>query len=474
MARTPRWRRWPFLVLVLGCFVAAAVGGALWLRGDDGPDHPNAWGSRVQEYADVVEDQRDLEFKHPIYVDFLSVKAFKKQVTSDEHELSDKDREDIKQSTSMFRALGLIEGEIDLFATMNELRGAGVVGYYDYESERIRIRGTRLTPTVQSTLVHELTHALQDQHFDLEKRTAKLDKADDSAASSAFDSLVEGDASRIETAWREDLSKAEQKALDKAEAGQTDEYKADSAEIPDVLETIMGAPYALGEALLKIAVQDGGERAVDKLFRLPPTTEEHQLDPWTLVEDAEKSKDVPAPTLAKGEKKFDDGPFGALSWLLVLAERIPVKQALDAADGWGGDAYVAYERDGVSCVKVAYEGETGNDLDQMQDALTAWTKRLPDGPASVRRDGSTLVLQSCDPGSKAPAVATGGSQEAITLALSRTYLSAAMVSSGLDTSTARCGADLLIHEFTLAEISDASPSAATRQRAQLALASCRE
>ena len=222
MARTPRWRRWPFLVLVLGCFVAAAVGGALWLRGDDGPDHPNAWGSRVQEYADVVEDQRDLEFKHPIYVDFLSVKAFKKQVTSDEDELSDKDREDIKQSTSMFRALGLIEGEIDLFATMNELRGAGVVGYYDYESERIRIRGTRLTPTVQSTLVHELTHALQDQHFDLEKRTAKLDKADDSAASSAFDSLVEGDASRIETAWREDLSKAEQKALDKAEAGQTE------------------------------------------------------------------------------------------------------------------------------------------------------------------------------------------------------------------------------------------------------------
>ena len=108
----------------------------------------------------------------------------------------------------MFRALGLIEGEIDLFATMNELRGAGIVGYYDYESERIRIRGKKLTPTVQSTLVHELTHALQDQHFDLEKRTAKLEKADDSAASSAFDSLVEGDASRIETAWREDLSKA--------------------------------------------------------------------------------------------------------------------------------------------------------------------------------------------------------------------------------------------------------------------------
>ena len=127
---------------------------------------------------------------------------------------------------------------------------------------------------------------------------------------------------------------------------------------------------------------------------------------------------MPEPTLDEDEKKFDDGPFGAISWLLVLAERIPVKQALDAADGWGGDAYVAYERDEVSCVKVAYRGETSKDLDQMQAALTAWVKRLPEGPASVRRDGSTLLLESCDPGSKAPAVATGGSQDAIALALS--------------------------------------------------------
>ena len=81
----------------------------------------------------MVEEERDLEFKHPIHVDFLSVKAFKKQVTADEDDLTDKDRKEIEQSTSMFRAMGLIEGEIDLFDSMNELQGAGVVGYYDYD-----------------------------------------------------------------------------------------------------------------------------------------------------------------------------------------------------------------------------------------------------------------------------------------------------------------------------------------------------
>ena len=459
-------------MLAIGSVVLVAVaGGALWLR-RDGPDYPDAWDTRVKQYVDVVEDQRDLEFKHPIFVDFLSVKAFRKQVTTDEDDLTDKDRKEIERATSMYRALGLIEGELDLFKTVNKLHGAGIVGYYDYETERIRIRGKRLTPAVQSTLVHELTHALQDQHFDLGKRQDKLEKSDDSAASSAFDSLVEGDASRIETAWREDLSKADQKALDKSEAGEIDDYETDSKGIPDVLESIMAAPYVFGEALLKVAMQEGGDRAVDDLFRSPPTTEEHELDPWTLVNDKEKARDVPKPSLATNEKEFDDGAFGALSWLLVLAERIPVKQALDAADGWGGDAYVAYERDGISCVKVAYEGDARKDLDQMQVALTAWSSRLPDGPASVRRRGSTLYLESCDPGSKAPAVATGGSEDAISLALSRTYLSATLVESGLDVTAARCAADHLVREFTLAELNDPTPSPATRQRAQRIFATC--
>ena len=31
-------------------------------------------------------------------------------------------------------------------------------------------------------------------------------------------------------------------------------------------------------------------------------------------------------------------------------------QALTAADGWGGDSYAAYERNGVSCVTVDFRG----------------------------------------------------------------------------------------------------------------------
>ncbi len=454
------------LVLLLAASVAAGV---LWLR-DDSAGYPDAWDGRVQKYVDFVEQERDLEFKHPIHVDFLPVKDFKKQVTTDKEDLSEKDREEIEHSTGMLRALGLIEGELDLFDTMNELQGAGILGYYSDDDEQIRIRGTKLTPAVRSTLVHELTHALQDQHYDLEERQDKLEKADDSAASSGFEALVEGDASRIESAWAEGLGEKDQKALEESEAEQSEGFGKDAEDIPAVLQTLISSPYLFGEALLQIAVQQGGEREVDKLFGSPPTTDEHQLDPWTLVEDEQVPVEVVEPALAEDEKEFDDGPFGAISWLLVLAERIPARQALAAADGWGGDAYVAYERDEVSCVRVHYEGDSAGDLDQMQAALTAWVKRVPAGPASVRRDGSMLVFESCDPGTKATAVATGNSQEAVTAAISRTYLSSTLVEAGFTTSAARCSSDRLVRAFTVAELNDPDVD---QKRVSRVIAPCR-
>ena len=45
----------------------------------------------------------------------------------------------------------------------------GTLAFYDPTDERVRVRGTEMTVGLEVTLVHELTHALQDQHFDLER-----------------------------------------------------------------------------------------------------------------------------------------------------------------------------------------------------------------------------------------------------------------------------------------------------------------
>jgi hypothetical protein len=171
------------------------------------------------------------------------------------------------------------------------------------------------------------------------------------------------------------------------------------------------------------------------------------------VVDHQGFLNVPAPELPEGAESIDDGAFGALTWLMVLSERLPAAQALTAVDGWGGDAYAAYDQNGVSCVSVDYRADTPRDLAQMKSALQAWVAKGPKGSAGVKKHELTLVFHSCDPGKDAK-VGSGRSKDALVLALSRTYVSLQLVKAGLDVGVARCGADRMVRAFTPAQLND--------------------
>ena len=447
---------WVFGLLVVMLLVGGAVAAneLLKLRSDDDKQsYPDKWDARVLPYVKIVEKERGLRFFHPIEVEFLSDEAFKKDVTADKEDLTDEDRKEIEQATGLLRSLGLIEGELDLFEQFNTLQGSSVIGYYSYDDERIRIRGMSLGPAAKSTLVHELTHALQDQHFDLGKRQKAFEEDDDDAASTAFDALVEGDAERIQTAYRQNLSEKQRAALDRDQNKSFRDSSKQTTEVPEIFKTFMSSPYTLGEAMLALAVKLDGNDAVDRLFRDPPATDEHLLDPWTLIADHQDAIKVDEPKLEEGDDEFDSGDFGALGWYVVLAERVPLLDALDAVDGWGGDAYVAFERDGVSCVRVNYRGDTERDVTEMRSALTTWVDALPGGPASVRLDGDQLMFESCDPG-KETGVGKHDSQSAIDLAVTRTYTAFIVLRAGAPEAASRCFANRAVHDLTWQKLLD--------------------
>jgi hypothetical protein len=445
-------------VIVLTLLTAAAAVVGLILSEED-DRYPDEWAAEVRPFVEIVEDERDLEFEHPIHVEFLPEAEFEEQVTGDEEDLSDEDREEIEQVTGMFRAVGLIEGDVDLFEASNSLAGAGILAYYSSADERIRIRGEHLTPAIEVTLVHELTHALQDQHFDIGQRASELEDSEDSGdseaegSSAAFDAVVEGDASRIETAYVEDLDEADREAVTKERQQVSETYQGRVSDVPEVLSTLTGAPYALGEALLQLAFLEDGNESVDELFENPPTTEEHLVDPWTVLGDRDDAAEVDPPALEEGVAEIDSGTFGALGWLLVLAERIPLREALDATDGWGGDAYVSFEEAGKTCVQISYQGDTATDVEQLDAALHRWIGALPDSPATVEQVDDGLLFTSCDPGSEAD-VGTSSSQDALELALTRTYTAIGLRGSGADDDQARCLADALVHTYSVQQLND--------------------
>ena len=472
---------WLIVVSVLALVIGGGVLAVALVTNKDttrAPSYPAAWDARILPYVKIVEKKRGLNFVHPVAVRFLTPAEFEKGVRSDEKKLDKNERTEIRQFTGLMRALGLIKGDVDLFAAFNDASGSGTLAYYAFDDQRITIRGDRITTAVKPTLVHELTHALQDQQFAIGKRSRKLDaesEKSDNTESSVFDAIVEGDAERIATEYRDSLSKAQRRALAASEKKQRDDAGAGLKKVPKVVLTLIDSPYVLGQAMVQTVAQDGGNSAVDELFRDTPTHEASLLDPFQVIAGDLGAKKVAAPALEKGEKKFQAGEFGVFTWYLMLAERIGIRDALTAVDGWGGDAYVAFERDGNSCARIAFVGDHPNDTTRMYDSLRRWIRAAPGTPTSVERSGRQVLFESCDPGTRAN-VGKDVSSQAIELATVRNYLALGITRSKVPAKLARCLAGRLVQEYPVTRLVDprfgADDKAVQARVRQLALA-CR-
>jgi hypothetical protein len=422
------------------------------------PSYPAKWNHRIAPYARIAAKLRGLKFHHPVPVRFLPPAQFEKSLTAEQKKLSQSDRAKARQATGLLRAFGLISGNVNLVHAMKDFSGGATLAYYSFADKAITVRGKTMTPSVRATLVHELTHVLQDQHFHVGARLKNLEKQSKSGPStskeSVLDAIVEGDAERVEHLYGDSLPASQRAALD---AGQKAEFAQASkrlAQIPKVVVTELTSPYTLGEDLVQTVAASRGNGGVNLLFRNPPTHESSLLDPFRVLAGATRATKVAAPPLQPGEKKFDSGELGVLTWYFMLGERLPLTAALAAADGWGGDAYVGFERNGTTCARMAYTGRTPTDTTRMYDALQQWVAAAPGSPASVSRTGDGVLFESCDPGTAAAQVGNDDSQDALHLLTTRTSLGVAIMRAGALEATARCAAGRLVQTFTVSQLTD--------------------
>jgi hypothetical protein len=384
--------------VVVACL--AAISGAVYVvAGNRGSSHPDAWDERLVDLVAFVEDERGLSFDHPVAVDFLTAQEFSDRTRLGEAELTDEDRRRIDESTAPLQALGMLPADFDALESTNDIADTGTLAYYDPLTERITVRGTDMTVDLRVTLAHELVHALQDQHFDLDMGD---DRDTTSEQAAAFLALVEGDAVRIENAYIDSLPDEEfDRYADTAEQAY-DEARAELDTVPDVLVASQAAPYALGAPLVELIAAEGGNHAVDEAFDDPPATTEHMVDPRSYF-DGDSMRDITAPDPPAGADRIgEEGNLGALALFLVLSERIDPLVALSASDGWGGDAYVVYDDAGRTCIDLAVGGDTSGDQDEIRQALEAWAAAGPAGSASVRADAG-VRLSACEPDAGAEA-----------------------------------------------------------------------
>jgi hypothetical protein len=252
-----------------------------------------------------------------------------------------------------------------------------VLAYYEPKKHTFFIVKSNLIGTAEdSTAIHELHHALQDQRFDLD---AYYDFSRDPDPIATNDDgllarrlVVEGEASLVATLYdarkektpeervseflekraamsREELSRLERKHAAQAEGGKNLLKALNASDsLPHYLYRQMIDPYLQGAAIVARVRKQGGWKAVDDLFKNPPasTKQLYHLDKLRAAPDRVELDDLAA-AIGGGFKRTVENTLGEPGVACVLEARalsrkIPETAARIAAR-WAGDRFQAYE-----------------------------------------------------------------------------------------------------------------------------------
>jgi hypothetical protein len=419
----------------------------------------SSWDPRVLGIVQFVEAHTGLRFEHPVKFEFLGDAAFNKVVTQPS---SGPTGAALNQTLGAWRALGLVTGTVNLGSSLNTLESADVVGQYQEDTKTVYVRGATLTPYVRVTLSHELTHALQDQYFDL----TKLDNLPADVDSSAVTALVEGDAVRIQNLYQAALSPRDQQ-LYQQESNALDATANQASGVPAILSDLFSLPYAFGPTYVDSLYAAGGNAAIDAAFRSPPTTQAQIVDPAAYPTNWTPAHVEPPARPAGAHRLEPDSPFGQISLFQVLGSRLGYDVAWDAVQGWQGDNSSIYGQGGHTCVAVAVQMASSAQLADLARASEEWATALPG--ANVTTAGTLLTLRSCDPGPAGPALPAITPSAFDVLSARAQIIDGAITSGQIDFATAQCAADHFLSALgssRYSELVDPNPSASEESSLQ--------
>jgi hypothetical protein len=359
------------------------------------------------EIARDVEELRGLRFTRPVEVRVTTKREFVEYA----RERGDKvqSAEERKADETVARLFGLIPADMDLEETMLAFTRDQVGGYYEPSEDTFYVvEGAVTGDLLRITLAHELTHALDDQHFDIDGHLLPLARENADAAA-AYHAVVEGSGTAIMNRWlMPRLLKGELSAEDMAAAG-----GQEFGDAPEYLWKPLLHSYMHGAAFLnrtdnafKGQMSAPKNSDIDAAFQSPPRSTEQVLHPkkyWDADErDDPRVISLDRSRLLEGWTILREDTMGELGLALMTrppAERermdpmaaATTKYTTDAAEGWGGDRFVLAARGDARIVHLVSEwdsvdeaGEFTRALEGLSGFLDARAKELGDGVGGFR------------------------------------------------------------------------------------------
>jgi hypothetical protein len=241
----------------------------------------------------------------------------------------------------LLKAFGLAPPDFRYRSFLIKLLTEQVAGYYDPKAQQFYLADWIELDGQKPVMAHELTHALQDQHFNL-KRFEKWPKGDSDAELAAH-ALIEGDATLAMSLY---LAKHPMIALAFIRSSQdisAEQFK----QAPRALRESLLFPYQEGSTWATQVYRRGGWAMVSAAFTKLPLSTEQILHPEKYF-SYERPVKLTLPNfrraLGPGWKRIDNDVSGEWGYYLVLDEFLnDVTESKRAAAGWGGDRYAIYE-----------------------------------------------------------------------------------------------------------------------------------
>jgi hypothetical protein len=312
----------------------------------------------VDEILQFASDDTGLPIKHK--VKRRLTKRDEVQSYIEKSMRDDKDAQRLERSSAVLKKFGLLPRNFNLSTFLVTMLREQVAGYYDAKTKTVNLLNWLDAEQQKPVLAHELTHALQDQSFGIEKfmkspegtektNPSPADIASDEQ-SSARQAVVEGQAMVVLLDYS--LAPTGKTLLDSPQIVEALKQgmlvgTADSPafrDAPIFLKEELTFPYRYGLDFTTALLKAGGKQlAYAGAFNDPPKTTREIMEPETYLthEKLEPVKLIDMEKDFKGYDPFDIGAMGEFDVDILVEQYAGREEAAAMYPEWRGGYYFA-------------------------------------------------------------------------------------------------------------------------------------
>lgn len=375
----------PARALVWATFALFVASGAVFAQKSPAVTSPETYKSagtaEFSAAADEVLAQMSqitgLNLRTPVKKTLRSRDEIRAYVISEMNE--DKEPAERYASARSAEAFGLIPKGFDIDSFMVELLTEQIAGLYDPKIHEFYIADWIPLADQKMVMAHELTHALEDQHFQIEAWVKAARPNDDGEL--AREAVLEGSAMAAMIDYLLNDSGRSLKDLPDidpsllvGDMGSTPALKR----APPFLKDALVFPYFAGLTFSADLLKGSGWKGLPAVFSKPPISTQQIMHPALYhsgkTPETENLPDVEK-LLGPDWIRLEENVMGEFGWKEVLKQFLGEDRAGALAASWDGDRYVVYEHKRtkrlvlISVLRLSNDAEAARFFGQYSEAL---------------------------------------------------------------------------------------------------------